>query len=250
MNAPSKTAKKLLGEPVDESYSRVAQIMRGIVPSVRSLGILTAEHPLGLPLSAEENRGRNAELEKQLKSGHYGFHKIQGRYGNFENPFFVPNINRSYLLRLATEHGQQAFIYGFSAYQATPSFDSMTFEFHRRADEQSRFGVVGTRKVFISAENEKDNYSKVDGVKFVIPFFDAGYEGAEFAGGTVLKKANLPNTPKVESLIAEIETALDGYFEHEKEGMAMWGTRGVVNTRLRQLRDISKGIIKEDSEYL
>jgi len=236
----SKTAKKLLGEPVDESYSRVAQIMRGIVPSIRTVGIVTAENPMGQPLGDKENKALNDQLEGELRRGNFfGYHRVTGKYNVIEHPFLIPNIQRDDLLKLGTAFKQKAVIYGESN-RPQSGYAKMSFEYWGdRESEAEPFKKSSERDVFVSVDPKVDNfYTEVRGRKFVIPFFDDAMEGAQWIGGTILKKSDLPATPQVESLVLEIERRLEEDFSG-KVGYSAWGNRGILWARLRQLRDIS-----------
>jgi len=46
------------------SYSRVVSILRGLLPSVRTLAFITAENPYGKSLNPAENNIRNAEFQQ------------------------------------------------------------------------------------------------------------------------------------------------------------------------------------------
>ena len=89
-----KLIKESIKEVVNESgYSRVATIMRGLVPSVKTFSILTAENPNGIKQDKDINRIKNNELEKRLRSMNLGFIKVKGQYGSEENSFFIPKYN-------------------------------------------------------------------------------------------------------------------------------------------------------------
>jgi len=149
---------------LDESrvFPRLAQIMRGIVPSIDSFAIITAEHPMAQKLSDDENKKLNNKLESKLLSGRYGYKKIRGKYGNLENPFFINRISKADALRLGKEFNQESIVYGEKNKRGGMNFYLL----------KSNTGeIMGYKKVFVTLDNPDDFYSEVDGVHFVIPFF-------------------------------------------------------------------------------
>ena len=76
MEKDNKELIKLIKESIKEvfnesGYSRVANIMRGLVPSVKTFSILTAENPNGIEQDKDNNRIKNQELEKNRR------HRVQ-----------------------------------------------------------------------------------------------------------------------------------------------------------------------------
>ena len=181
-----KLIKESIKEVVNESgYSRVANIMRGLVPSVKTFSILTAENPNGIEQDKDNNRIKNQELEKRLRSMNLGFIKVKGQYGSEENSFFIPNITKDEALSLGKMFSQESIIYGEKTTEG--EYDTMTIQMIY-TDE--RFGdISGERKVFINMNNADDYYSKVKGRKFQIPFFDEDFENAnwDYKSGAINK---------------------------------------------------------------
>jgi hypothetical protein len=87
----------------ESGYPRIASIMRGVFPKVRTFAMLTGENPKGQPASPEYNKQINLKLEKELRSMNLGFKKIIGQYGQSENSFFVPNITKEEALRIGSD---------------------------------------------------------------------------------------------------------------------------------------------------
>ncbi len=63
-------------------FSRVMTTMRGAIPKIKTIGILTAENPCAQELTPQENNRRNAKLEEILGSFLFGYRKVKGKYGN------------------------------------------------------------------------------------------------------------------------------------------------------------------------
>jgi len=210
----------------ESGFYRLMHIMHGDVPSVSSIGIFTAENPMGKKLDKEENKLRNQQLEKDLVAANYGFKKIGGKYGNEENPFFVMNMDRDDIIRLGKKYNQESVIYGYKIDNG--------YEFQYIMDSD-----VVSRKVFLNLNNPEDFYSEFKGRKFQIPFFDEAYEGAEWDGGRIsYKKDELPKDSNMERLVASIQRSSSKLLEENRTKKSKWETRGMININMRKLRKL------------
>ncbi len=230
-------ANKLLPDvPIQESFSRIAQIMRGLVPSVRTIGIVTAENPMGEALPTAENKTRNERLRKVLKRGNYGFTQVKGKYGNVENPYIVYNIQKDSLVHLAKHYGQESVIFGYT------TDEGMTFEYIERPKDAPNYSVQGERDVFLHVDDDvEDFYTEVKGRKFIIPLFDEDLEDAEWQGGAVIKKSDIPATEEAQALVREIEERVERVTNPNlAQNQATWGSRGIILTRLVRLEALRK----------
>lgn len=164
----------ILNEGVEQEFDeagapRTLQIMRGMIPKVRTLGFITAENPHGQPEKPEINNKMNRQLESILKDGLWGYQKIKGKYGSVENTFLVRNISRNDLLRYGNKFDQHSVLFG--EYFEQDGRYGMKFQL--LSTENGSVGdIMGERNIFISREGAKDFYSEVKGRKFQIPFFD------------------------------------------------------------------------------
>lgn len=174
-------------EITEAGFSKVAQTLRGIVPSIKTIAIITAENPKGNELGSEENKMRNKQLKKDisspgvgnggfrqyLRSGMYGFRQIKGQYGNLENPFLINNISKDEALRLGKKYDQDTIIFGEVREQTDNNGVEMFFQLIKAYGDHE---VEGTQRVFVTFGREgeskpQDFYSEVKGRKFVIPFY-------------------------------------------------------------------------------
>ena len=107
--------KRLVNEntaEIDESgYSSVANVFRGLRPSIKKLAILTAENPHGEQHSNEFNKLANKELERFLSEGKFGYKKVKGSYGQKENSYIVFNIPYSVAINIRKRFKQDSIIY-------------------------------------------------------------------------------------------------------------------------------------------
>jgi hypothetical protein len=234
----SKFLEKIIKEQVilygnnlcESGYSRLLQIMRGNVPTIYSIGILTAENPAGMGrLPKEENNKRNAELENDLRSYNYGYNKIGGKFDYEENSFFVNNVEKEHLLELGKKYGQQSVIYGYRL-----SDDSFEFQYI-----DCDAGVVNSRKVFNNVKDADKMYSEFKGKKFIIPFFDEEYEGAEWDGGVVtyeLGEKDLNNLDEeARKAIVVIQKKSMNLVNEKYIPKHKWESRGIINHFMRIL---------------
>ena len=158
---------------IDESgFARVKQMMHGLVPSIDTIGIITAENPLGMQLSKEENVERNKRLEQILRERGYGFVKPElGMYGNVEKPFIVQNISKEELIDLSTDPdiNQESVIFGSKQVDDEGVYVKWEYiERGRVVGEQTRYTSYAGKDI----QDRDDFYTQVKGRKFIIPFFD------------------------------------------------------------------------------
>lgn len=205
-------------------------MMRGFVPNVRTVGIITAENPNSVQADPQFNAEANAKLEKQLRTMNLGFQKIRGKYGNTENPFFVPNITKDELLQLGRECQQTSVIYGEKTGNTRDgkTYDGMVFQM---IFTDHRFGQVDSeRKIFVNVQDRQDYYSEIKGRKFVIPFYDDEFAGAEFGPRTgVVQGKTLP-----ESVVTEANWSVDKSLAPATTPMGRWVERGHIKKLLQQ----------------
>ena len=167
-------------EILDESgFARINKMLWGGVPSVNSVGILTAENPGYKHLTPEENNKRTEKLKRYLGSNAYGYIKIKGKDVNnnhIDNSFLIPNMSKNNLIRLGNDFGQQEVIYG-----ERKEDDKFIFEWieNGKTDEKNKQEVIITKLTgeepyysylskTIKKDGEKIKYERI----FRIPFFD------------------------------------------------------------------------------
>lgn len=182
MNLPTENE----GEITEAGFSRVAQTLRGIVPNIKSIAIITAENPQGNEYPSNINKQRNNELKKDiaggntrfgnyLRGGFFGYRQIKGKYGNLENPFIINNISKKEAISLGEKYDQDTIIFAEVRQQPESNDVEMFFEMIKTTGEEKN-QTVGTQRVFITlgkeGESEPQNYySEVKGRKFIIPFY-------------------------------------------------------------------------------
>ena len=88
-------------------------IILGDVPSVKTLGIVTAENPgIDNKLTKIGNERKNKDLEHDLRKMGYAPIQMQGKFaGVNEKPFLILNIPRNRLVELGKKYRQHSVIY-------------------------------------------------------------------------------------------------------------------------------------------
>ena len=211
-------------------YASVLKIMRGLVPTINTLAFLTAGNPNGKSADAAKNVQANEELEKRLRSMNLGFKKIKGHYGEPENSFFIPNINKDEALDLGKQYNQETIIFGEKSTDSKDgkSYDGMAFSL---IYTDHRYGqTYAQRDVFVNMDSANDYYTKVKGRKFQIPFFDDDYAAAQFtpSNGAISKQG------LSELLIAKLQQQSQDALGVGKTGKSRWLNRGALLNMLKE----------------
>lgn len=78
---------------------------------VKTFAIISAENPMGLPFSREENNKRDEKFKDELRSGNYSYNIQKGMYGQKENSFMVYNISLNSAYSISQKYAQESFFY-------------------------------------------------------------------------------------------------------------------------------------------
>lgn len=215
---------------MESGYARVVNIMRGLVPTVKTLAFITGENPNGKAADVSVNKEANTRLEKQLRTMNLGFKKIKGHYGGPENSFFIPNISKEEALGLGKQYGQESIIFGEKLQNTKDGkkYDGMTFSL---IYTDNRYGqVLSQRDVFINMNDAEDYYTKVKGRKFQIPFFDDDHTTSQFAASSgAIQKQGLSET-----VIKALELQSELIAESNRSAKSKWINRGALLQMLKQ----------------
>ena len=180
--------------------------------NIKTIGMVTAENPMGQQVTPEENKERNEKLESALRRMNLGYRKIRGKFGNEENSFLVPNITKEEIIELGNRFEQKSVIWGERVQ------DKFVFSYIEgdTTIEQRDVVLFGS-----DAQKRDDNYSQSSKgpEKFVIPFFDDDYE--------IVKDSGLSNPSYSGPLTDEINERIDEVFESNRTRKRIWENRGV-----------------------
>ena len=100
-------------------YVRLVNILKGLVPTVKTFGVITAFNPPAYETTPYKERQAaaisnkaNKQLEKSIRSFGLGFIPFKDKYDDCGKSYFVPNIPKSFLKTLAIRYKQESIIYG------------------------------------------------------------------------------------------------------------------------------------------
>ncbi len=140
---------------------------------VLTWAIGTAENPMGIQYSDEENKALAEKFEKLLSHGRFDFEKIAGKYGNEENSYFIPNITIEDAKSLFGKFDQQSFIFGQKDYDESTGQYYLEMEYWEKADRDnpnSQYELKDMEDHVNDTADAVDYFSKIHGFKFNIPF--------------------------------------------------------------------------------
>ena len=160
----------------DSGYSRIANILSGLVPTVKTFGILTTSNPQAEQTSAAFNNEQNEKFEHNLRHGGYGFIPIKSHYREAANSYFLPNITKDYLMKLGTRYKQVTVIFvefGVSEKNENGSYPftaEMIKTYPSPGEKDKVIGnVLGLAEGFINADGT-ENFTEVKGRMFDLNF--------------------------------------------------------------------------------
>jgi len=228
----------------EAGFARVLNTLRGLVPSIKTITILTGENPNGKMASAEFNKNANEKLIGNLISGNFSYRKIKGKYENVENSFIVNNISKNDAMSIGKNFNQESIIFGERVEEG--NYVGMKFKMIRTSPNgKGQIGeVMGEKDVFVNLDNPDDFYTDVKGRKFVIPFYGViddikqgedikerirDYENVKWDGG----KATPNNVSISEHDIKEIENITENIIR--TSGSSSYNYRGMLKQKLRKL---------------
>jgi hypothetical protein len=162
-----KEIRKIINEM--SGFPRVKNMMMGNVDNVNTIGIITAENPMGQSAPKQTNLEQQANLKQRIRNLGLGFIQIKGVYGNTENPLVIPNITKKDLLRLGKEFDQESVISGEKEQDETKTYFRWDYvECENNHVVSSVYKNISGKDV----ESRENFYSAVKNRKFYFPFFD------------------------------------------------------------------------------
>ena len=159
----------------NSGFARVRRIMMGQVPSINTVGILTAENPQAKKLSAKQNRARSQRLVRGLREMGYGPIPLKGMYGIKETSYLVPNITRKDTTDAGKAFDQESVIWASRKRTGRKTYMNWQFIKGNKTIQTRDLSMSGT-----DVQGRKDFFSEKKGRKFAIPFFDERFEPRKF----------------------------------------------------------------------
>ena len=212
-----------------QQINRIDRLLRGNIPNINTVGILTAENPQGELLPSWENKELNRLLEKDLRIKNYGYSKVKGKVeDNIEQPFLIPNITKEDIIALGKKYNQKSLIWGKKELNDQ---DALCFNFEWiEGDETTK-----TRSISADDKNiKKGNQFSIPFDEFFIPFFDD--ETSKLDKELTFEAQELPTS--VREQIEEIKIWQDQLNELDKTDQHYWVRRGAIEKRLEEIRKL------------
>ena len=215
----------------ESGYSRLMRIMSGLVPSVKTFAIITWENPMGKKANSVFNKEANEALKNMLKSGNFSYKQIKGKYGDYENPYVIFNVNLNTAKNIGFEHDkykQESIIYGerYNSGRKEGVLFRMIYFDNRPSQE---------RRVWKSLDrDEEDFYSEYKGRKFQIPFFDDNFDSKMFLSGKVVDEFNVYKEEDFddEKALEKLNEMVDALLDEQKSGYSLYIHRGELHKKL------------------
>lgn len=183
------------------NVKKVKAALTGKNDLIKTWGIITAENPLGIEDYPDEvNTQRDRDLRSKLAQSNLEYIKVKGKYGNPENSLFLINPAFSDMVKLATEFGQESFIFATNSHDGDFSFDAGYYEMDtpeslkRKYKEklkkdpsykiipQPKYKKSITKDRIINQKDADDFFTSIQTLgkkfKFQIPFFESTIKNA------------------------------------------------------------------------
>ena len=133
---------------------------------------------MGEPTSDTKNKYYLKQLEKTLIDGHYGFRKLEGKFGREEQSYFIPNMTRSDAIYTGKLYNQKTVIWGNLEQPTNGEPFMQMYEIYLQTGQ-----VKHKSQVVLDQPDAKDFFSKYKGHKFSIPItgYTDNLKNAKFA---------------------------------------------------------------------
>ena len=177
------------------NYQKVKAALSGENDLIKTWGIITAENPLGLEFPKEINAKRDKNLRAKLANSNTEYMKVKGQYGNPENSLFVINPALKDMEKMASEFGQESFIFATNTKDGEFSFDAGYYEMgisdaekeklKQKLQDDPEYKIPKTitykksitKKRIINQKDADDFFTSIKthgrNFKFQIPFFES-----------------------------------------------------------------------------
>jgi hypothetical protein len=170
----------LLESPYDADngeFSELVNMLNGR-GGESTIVIMTPENPLGKKASDDENDSRRASFEAEMQKLGQKVIPIIGKYGAEENSYILPGMSRDDAVKYGSDFDQDSVIYGER--KQLDQGDAIEYQMIYTSKGSDADPEAGTRYVAVSgaeADARDDLFSKYNGEKFFIPFYESEYEG-------------------------------------------------------------------------
>ena len=152
-------------------------------------------------------------IEKNLRSGHYHYYNVKGKYGNIEHSFIIYNISLSDAKSLCEKYGQQAFVYGYNnngelKFEMWANRSKSGYSFYK-IDEKDVFNVVD--------DDAEDFYTQISrDYKINIPFDEFEFAPEDMIEALKLRQAekNYSDEAVMHFIDESIDDSINGKYRY------------------------------------
>lgn len=155
-------------------FQKAKKAFLGQMKNIRNFAIITPENPMGVASTSTENSALCEKFENSLKSGHYLFYKVRGKFnGNLEHSYMVFNVQLEQVKKWAceSEFNQQSFFFCESQYDEVNRKTGVKFNYwSRKPGKKNAFELIESTLEWIDFTNMDSEFTAIGrNFKFSIP---------------------------------------------------------------------------------
>lgn len=155
-------------------FQKAKKAFLGQMKNIRNFAIITPENPMGVASTSTENSALCEKFENSLKSGHYLFYKVRGKFnGNLEHSYMVFNVQLEQVKKWAceSEFNQQSFFFCESQYDEVDRKTGVKFNYwSRKPGKKNAFELIESTLEWIDFTNMDSEFTAIGrNFKFSIP---------------------------------------------------------------------------------
>ena len=154
-----------------DSFDEIIDVLEGRNPSVKSVGIMSAQNPMAEKVSTAENSRLANALLADLADQGFQYIEIGGQFKNPEVSVIILNPSKEEMHDLSRKYTQYSYVWGVDL----PTFAMMQIDYKKESGQMMEPGSKVARQVLYDEEvqNAPDYYSfdPKTGKKFVIPLY-------------------------------------------------------------------------------
>lgn len=210
-----KSLRELITEKsISQKYKELKNAQKfilGELKNVKTSVIMSPQNPLGAKASNRDNRIAKKDFEKYLKDGYYAYHKILGKYGQYEDSYIVFNISLEEAKKMNLKYVQDTFIF----VENTNPMKWSVYKYQTEPEPHYKFN--GSYEGNVSDERSAEDFFSKLGKKFKfnISFDSSVWESVEMTAlkiNTVLEVALLEDPNMLENTMDDSRTGRSRFF--------------------------------------
>jgi len=171
----------ILTEGLGRDYESLMSSMDFQSGGTSTFGIMSAQNPMAQDtLSPQENARRTSELLSDLSAEGMDFVAIDGKYGIDEKSVVINNPTHEDMWKLCGKYKQQSYVWGSAS--DSPRYRLMEVIYNEEGESvgsklYTDYGAKPADEIIKddnpNLKDASDNYSELNGRRFVFPFFGA-----------------------------------------------------------------------------